>query len=142
MEEFKKPEPKFEKVDRKSPEVLQALKEAPIYKKFGNVEARKAVPGESITTTLAGGTQETVNTAKEGDWIMTNPDGEQYIISSEKFFSRYENTDKKGIYSAKGFCKAIKNPFGKPVEIMALGVLPKLEMLNACLPTCVMNKAI
>lgn len=112
-------ESKFEKIDRKSPEIMEALQNAPMYRKFGNVRAHRANPGEQITTTLADGRQETVNTANEGDWIMTNPDGEQYIISETKFLSRYENTDLEGTYSAKGFCKAIKNPYGKPIEIMA-----------------------
>jgi hypothetical protein len=60
-----------------------------------------------------------VNKAGEGDWIMTNPGGEQYIISEKKFLGRYEATDESGVYSAKGYCRAITNPFGKPIEIMA-----------------------
>ena len=109
----------FEKVDRKSPEILKALENAPIYRKFGLVQARPAIIGEKIETILANGKKETENTAKANDWVMTNPDGESYIISKEKFFSRYESTDKAEVFSAKGFCRAIKNPFGKPVEIMA-----------------------
>ena len=50
---------------------------------------------------------------------MTNPSGEQYIISEKKFFGRYEATAGVNAYSAKGYCRAIKNPFGKPIEIMA-----------------------
>ena len=109
----------FTKVDRKAPEVMQALAEAPLFKKQGQVEARPAVLGERVTTTLASGANETVNTANEGDWVMTNPSGEQYIISEKKFLGRYEVTDEAGVYSAKGYCRAIKNPFGKPIEIMA-----------------------
>lgn len=109
----------FLKIDRKSPEIMQALSEAPLYKKQGRVQARPAVSGEHITTTLAGGNKETVNTANEGDWVMTNPSGEQYIISEKKFFGRYEKTDTDGVYQAKGYCRAIKNPFGKPIEIIA-----------------------
>ncbi len=108
-----------EKVDRKSPEIMEALKNAPIYKKFGEVKARQAVAGEKITTILESGQKETENTANEGDFIVTNPGGEEYIISEKKFLSRYEGTDKEGIYGARGFCKAIKNPYGKPVEIIA-----------------------
>ena len=109
----------FTKIDRKASEIMQALAEAPVYKKQGRVQARVASPGEQITTTLASGAKETVNTANEGDWIMTNPSGEQYIISEQKFFGRYEKTGEDGIYQAKGYCRAIKNPFGKPIEIMA-----------------------
>ena len=109
----------LEKIDRKAPEIMQALAEAPLFKKQGQVKARPAVPGEKVTTTLASGANETVNTANEGDWVMTNPSGEQYIISEKKFFGRYEATDEAGVYSAKGYCRAIKNPFGEPIEIMA-----------------------
>lgn len=109
----------FTKIDRKSPEILQALAGGGLYKKQGRVNARPAVPGEQITTTLASGAKETVNTANEGDWVMTNPSGEQYIISEKKFFGRYEVTDESGVYAAKGYCRAIKNLFGKPIEIMA-----------------------
>lgn len=109
----------FERIDQNSPEILNALAMAPIYQKFGEVQAHQAVVGETVTTTLADGRQETTNTAKEGDWIVTNPNGEQYLIAAERFLSRYENTPQDGVYSAKGFCKAILNPYGKPIEIMA-----------------------
>lgn len=95
-------ESKFHFVERKSPEIMNALTEAPICKKQGRVEARPATPGEEITTTLEGGAKETVNKAGEGDWIMTNPGGEQYIISEKKFLGRYEATDEEGVYAAKG----------------------------------------
>ena len=109
----------FEKIDRKVPEILEALADARIFKKQGHVQARPATEGEQIVTTLKSGAQETTNTAKADEWVMTNPSGEQYIISKEKFFSRYEETDEDGIYQAKGHCRAIKNPYGKPIEIMA-----------------------
>lgn len=109
----------FRKVDRKAPEILRALEHAPVFKKRGIVKARPAVEGEVVITTLAGGAEETTNTAKANDWVVTGRSGEQYIISREKFFDRYEVTGQEGIYSAKGYCVAIKNPFGEPIEIMA-----------------------
>jgi hypothetical protein len=109
----------FKKVDSKAPEILHALEQAPVFKKQGSVKARPAVEGEVVITTLAGGAEETTNTAKANDWVVTGPSGEQYIISKEKFFNRYEATDQEGVYSAKGHCVAIKNPFGEPIEIMA-----------------------
>ena len=109
----------FQQIERKSPEIMNALAKAPIYKKQGQIKARTATAGEEITTTLEGGTKETVNKAGAGDWIIINPNGEQYIISEKKFLDRYEATTKSGIYSAKGYCRAIQNPFGKPIEIMA-----------------------
>lgn len=109
----------FTKIDRKSPEIIAVLASAPVFKKQGRVEARPATAGEQITTILASGSKETANTANEGDWIITNPSGEQYIISQEKFLDRYEATSKDDVYQAKGYCRAIPNPFGKPIEIMA-----------------------
>jgi len=109
----------FEKIDRKAPEIMEALANAQVFKKQGQVNARPAVVGEGITTTLESGAKETENTAQEGDWIMTNPSGEQYIISEKKFFGRYEATSEDGVYKAKGSCRAVVNPFGKPIEIMA-----------------------
>lgn len=109
----------FQKVDRKSPEIMEALANAQVYRKQGQVRAHRAEVGEQITTTLASGAKETVNTANEGDWIVTNPSGEQYIISQAKFESRYESTEENGVYRAKGHCRAIQNPFGNAIEIMA-----------------------
>ena len=116
---MEKRENKFQFVERKSPEIIGALAEAPFYKKQGRVEARPAKPDEKITTTLEDGTKETVNKANEGDWIVTNPSSEQYIISKQKFLDRYEATNEDNVYIAKGYCRAIPNPFGKPIEIMA-----------------------
>lgn len=109
----------FSQIDRKSEQIMGALAEAPVFKKQGQVNARRAEAGEAITTTLKSGAKETENTAQEGDYIVTNPDGEQYIISEQKFVSRYETSDEDGVYNAKGYCRAIKNPFGRPIEIMA-----------------------
>lgn len=109
----------FSQIDRKSEQIMGALAEAPVFKKQGQVTARRAEAGEKITTTLESGAKETDNTANEGDYIVTNPSGEQYIISEQKFLGRYEASDEGGVYNAKGYCRAIKNPFGHPIEIMA-----------------------
>lgn len=107
------------RIDRKHPHILAALAAASVFNKQGTVLARKAVTGEKVATVLGSGAKETDNTAQMGDWIVTNPSGEQYIISDQKFTSRYEPTDKEGEYKAKGSCRAIKNPFREPIEIMA-----------------------
>ncbi len=109
----------FNKVDLNVPTITAVLASAPVFQKQGHVTARRAVVGEKIATVLASGAKETDNTAKEGDWIVTNPSGEQYIIGEQKFNGRYEATDKPGVYKAKGSCRAVVNPFGKPIEIMA-----------------------
>jgi len=108
------------KIERKSSKIIGALASAPVFKKHGSVEARLARVDEQVTTILANGSKETVNTAKKGYWLVTNPSGESYLIPPEKFFACYESlTNKNGIYQAKGYCRAIRNPFGEPIEIMA-----------------------
>ncbi len=109
----------FQFVDINSPEIMEKLDRAPVYKKNVRVKARRAMPGEEIRTILKDGSEETVNVAREGDWVVTNPDEESYVVSGEKFFARYEATGNKGVYAAKGYCRAIPNPFKKPIEIMA-----------------------
>ncbi len=106
-------------IDRKSPAIMAALAVATVYKKQGQVNARPAIAGEVVVTTLKNGSKETTNTAKEGDWVMTNPSGEQYIISAAKFFDRYEAAEEDGVFNAKGYVRAIGNPFAEPIEIMA-----------------------
>lgn len=64
-----------------------------LYKKIGTAFARKAKVGEHISTEIDGEV-ETTNTAKENDVIMKGPKGELYIVSTAKFKSRYEDTDK------------------------------------------------
>jgi hypothetical protein len=113
-------------IDRKSDAIMAALATAPIFQKQGLVQAHPAAVGESIETVLASGASETTNTANEGDWIVTNPSGEKYIISEQKFKSRYEPTEVADTYKAKGSCRAIPNPFGKPIEIMASWGEPQL----------------
>lgn len=60
------------------------------YAKFARIQAVQAQGGEAIETILADGTRETTNTANAGDWIVTNPGGEQYIVPGAKFPKKYE----------------------------------------------------
>jgi len=106
-------------IDRKSPIIINALKKAPIYKKQGVVNAKLAIDGEGLRTVMANGIYETFNVAKEGDWIITNQSGEQYIVSGNKFKNRYETTHEEGVFAAKGHCRAIANPFKVPISILA-----------------------
>ncbi len=50
-------------------------------------------PKEVIT--MIDDKQETKNTAKPGDYIITGSKGEQYVLSSDKFKSRYDIVDGK-----------------------------------------------
>ena len=60
------------------------------YAKFARIQAVKALGGEVIETILADGTKETTNTANAGDWIVTNPGGEKYVVDGAKFSKKYE----------------------------------------------------
>jgi hypothetical protein len=107
-------------VDRHDERITKSIEGAPIYKKQGEVRAQIAQGGEVIITKLADGTTETRNTAQLGDAIITNPGGEQYIIGTDKFAKRYEpKQGEEGVFVAKGYCKAIDNPFGAPITMLA-----------------------
>ena len=125
-------------IDRKAADLLEGLKTAQLCKKFGTVEARAATAGEKVKTTLADGTVEVEeNIANDGDWIVTNPGGESYIISGEKFHSRYEPVlDGNGVYAAKGYCRAMPNPFGVSIEILASWGSPQFGD-KTCFIACV-----
>ena len=58
------------KIERKSSKIIGALASAHVFKKHGSVEARPARIDEQVTTILTDGFKETVNTAKEGDWLV------------------------------------------------------------------------
>ncbi len=70
--------------------------------KVATIKARPAKPGERINTDL-NGFNETTNKAKAGDFIITNPDGEEYIVSD--FLSRYKET------SPGWYIKTLIEPF-------------------------------
>lgn len=73
------------------------------YAKTARISARPGIPGEKITTTLANGHQETVNVAKAGDMVATNPGGEQYVIKAETFKKKYEiDPDNPKVFRPKG----------------------------------------
>ncbi len=107
-------------VDRHDPVIMEGLEKATLFRKQGEVRAVIASGGEEVVTKLADGTTETKNTAKEGDAIITNPGGEQYIIDSVKFNKRYEpKGGSGGVFRAKGQSRAIDNPFGNPIRMLA-----------------------
>jgi PGDYG protein len=109
----------YEYIDRKASALLFSISLAPVFKKQGSVKARKAHAGEKVTTQLADGKKETVNTAQDGDWIVTNPSGERYVIHDRVFKARYSATADACVFTAKGSCRALVNPYGVPIEILA-----------------------
>ncbi len=59
------------------------------YKKTVRTLARPAKEGEEIFTEI-NGKKRTKNKANEGDFIVKNPDGEEYILSEDRFKKRYK----------------------------------------------------
>ena len=109
----------FLRIDHLAEDIIFALASAPIYKKYGRIQARQAPTGELVKTILESGAEETDNISLGKDWVVTNPSGERYIVSEEKFLRRYKPSQEEGVYDPTGYCRAILNPFNKPIEIMA-----------------------
>ncbi len=106
-------------LDLSTEEYTELLTNAPVYAKKGVVEARQVTEHEEVSTTLADGTEETVNVAEPGDVVVTNPGGEKYVLKPDNFAKRYEATDEDGVFRAKGMARAFPNPTGAPIEIVA-----------------------
>jgi hypothetical protein len=91
-----------------------------VYRKVTEVRARRALRETAVKTVLADGTEETHNVAGPGDYIVTGAGGERWVVKPETFEARYEpKRDRKTVYAARGQVIAVKNPFGRPVSIMA-----------------------
>ncbi len=108
-------------IGRHAPEISEILaRNGRIYRKTGEVRARRADAPETVETVLADGSKETKNTAVPGDYIVTAPGGEQYVLKPDVFLARYERKPGQAdIYAARGQIVAIPNPFGRPVAIRA-----------------------
>lgn len=106
-------------LDLSTSEWTATLAEAPVYAKKGMVEARILTEDEQLDTVLADGTVETSRTVPAGEVVVTNPGGEKYAIEREKFDKRYDATAEEGVYRAKGMARAVDNPTGQDIQIMA-----------------------
>lgn len=96
------------------------FKGAPLWRKSAVVTARQLAEPQALKTMLSNGLVETSRDVVEaGNWIITNPSGEEYAITDEKFKKLYEGTKEDGRYQAKGIIRAYQNPTGNPVEITA-----------------------
>ncbi len=107
------------RIDLSTEEWTDKLARASLYRKTALVHIRLAIPGERVVTTLADGTEETYNTAGEDQVVITNPSGEQQIVSFEKAVQRYDLTDTPDLFLAKGMVRAIDSPFDHPISIRA-----------------------
>lgn len=104
-----------------------------LYAKTARIQARPGKVGEEIVTKMKNGLEETRNIVQEGDMVVTNPDGEQYIIKKEVFEKKYEidpanpkQFRPKG--GAQEFITVTEDieftaPWGEKMTILAGGVL-------------------
>lgn len=92
---------------------------APVFRKNAVVTARRAERPEPLATVLADGTVETERIVPAGEWIITNPGGEQYAIEDEKFGKKYTPDGPDGTYRAAGEIRAFQSPFPGPITIIA-----------------------
>ncbi len=110
----------MKRLDRKAAEIAASLQTAKIFKKQGTVTARLGVVGEKVETVLGNQQYETKNEVKEeGSMVVTNPGGEQYVVKGATFAARYEESTTPGTYHAKGYIRAINNPAGEPIVMLA-----------------------
>ncbi len=109
MEELKH----FKKIDNISEYVREGIKSGRLtvdeVAKFARIHARQGTLGEEIITKMANGLEETRNTVtvdeKTGEpgWVVTNPDGEEYIVPDSTFKKKYEiDPENPAQYKPKG----------------------------------------
>lgn len=83
----------------------------PMFEKSGSFNARKGIVGEKITTTIDG-EDETEVTVTADKVVIRGPRGEMYVVSTDKFKSRYEYdkelSDKFQSYKSKGLIRAFE----------------------------------
>lgn len=118
----------FEEIDPAQIDFSQAR----FAQKTAKVTARTATEGERVDTIMKNGLVETTNTAKAGDYVVTNPGGEQYLVGKEKFEKRYVPTDNPNVFAPNAAPVKVleldrnvsfKAPWGETMNIRAGGVL-------------------
>ncbi len=100
--------------------IAEALdREGKIYRKTGEVRARRVDVPTKVVTTLADGRVETKNVAAAGDYIVTAPSGEQYVVKPDVFAARYKlKRGKSDVYLASGQIVAVPNPLGRVLYLL------------------------
>jgi hypothetical protein len=109
------------------------------FKKIASIQAR-LMQHQDIVITVASNVLETSNRANPGDYLVTNPTGEQYIVPAHEFHQRYRlkpgTTDiyesilppVRVILTTRPV--AFIAPWGTPMYIQAGGAL--VEHPNGC----------
>jgi hypothetical protein len=109
------------KIDRHANEIALALdNHGKVYRKIGQVRAKPVSAATLVDTVLSDGTKETTNRAQPGDFIVTGPAGERYVVERETFLARYAPKPGTSMtYIALGFVVAVPNPYSRPIAINA-----------------------
>lgn len=100
-------------------EFADALGQAPIAAKTAVVQAFQVTSGGTISTVLAGGFVETTNVYSPGDWVLTNPGGEQYVMSDSQFETRYVPHQNPGWFAPRWQIRAVQYVGDDTIEILA-----------------------
>lgn len=125
MEELKY----FKKVDNIAEYVREGIKSGRLtveeVAKFARIQARQGTLGEEVVTKMANGLEETRNSVKldektgEPGWVVTNPDGEQYIVEDSTFKKKYEiDPENPAQYKPKGG-PVLSSPINEHIEFEA-----------------------
>lgn len=119
----------FKKIDNIAEYVREGIKSGRLtveeVAKFARIQARQGELGEEVVTKMANGLEETrnavkldVKTGKPG-WIVTNPDGEQYIVEDSVFKKKYEiDPQNPAQYKPKGG-PVLSSPINEHIEFQA-----------------------
>ncbi len=91
-----------------------------IYRKCAEVRATRVSVATPVETILADGRRETSNLAAPGDYIVTAPGGERYVVKPDAFAARYEpKSGTRDVYLASGKIVAAPNPLGRALHLVA-----------------------
>ena len=90
------------------------------YRKNGEFRAKRVSVATSVETILADGRKETRNVAAPGDYVVTGPGGEHYVVKPEVFAARYERKPgARDVYLARGEIIAVPNPLRRTIQFWA-----------------------
>lgn len=79
--------------------------------------ARQVTTSEVIETHMPDGTLEDTAQAEFGDWVVTGPLGETFVVSDEKFNELYKVNLTGGFTPRQREILAIQNPTGKSIQV-------------------------
>lgn len=127
------------KVDLLTQEITDALNNSYVYTKVGTVVAERMNSKTRIETIVADGFLETVNDAEPGDYLVTNPTGEKYVLKPDVFNKRYESTQEYQVWKAVGLIRAIPSPFNTDIEIDAPWGETQRGKANCMIATAIEN---